>query len=544
MKNSFCIHSFCIQLCVGLFAAAALAAPMPELKPATEWDAGAAAHLLRRAGFGGTPAEVQKLASMTLEQAVASLVDYESIRQTDPDFDPVDLPEPNVVQKKRKSLEPDSAKELNQQLRQLSRLQMEDLRAWWMRRMIETPRPLEEKMTLFWHGYFTSGFREVRSSQMMFDQNMLLRKYALGNFRDLLIKISQNPAMLRYLDSESNRKDAPNENYARELLELFTMGEGNYGEKDIKEAARALTGWTIRNGEFASVGRMHDTGEKTFLGQTGNFDGEDVIDIILSQPATAQHLARKLLLFFVTPEPSQEMIDALATEIRGSGYDMREVMRRLFSSQTFYAPDVRHSLIKSPVQLVVGTIRSLEIEPSDLSAFVAATKGMGQQLFQPPNVKGWDGDRKWITTATIYARYNFASALLTGTGTKQANRMMGEMGGPMRHQRMVAQRFNVERSLDADLGIDSHGIQVEQENQPPYNPMAIIRKEGLRSADQVLNHFVDRLLGMKVDHLQRRQLRQLLANGKRRFDAQSNDGVVRTLTLINAILAMPEYQAF
>ncbi|GJM24005.1 MAG: hypothetical protein DHS20C16_04200 [Phycisphaerae bacterium] len=536
--------SFLIPVCVSLFAASVVAAPMPELAPATEWDAAAAAHVIRRAGFGGTPAEVERLASMSLTDAIASLVDYETIRQTDPEFEPVELPDPRMVQKKRKALEPESAKELNQRLRQLSRLQIEDLRAWWMRRMIETPRPLEEKMTLFWHGYFTSGYREVRSSQMMFDQNVLLREHALGNFRELLVKISQNPAMLRYLDSESNRKSAPNENYARELLELFTMGEGNYTEKDIKEAARALTGWTIRNGEFSNVRRMHDAGEKTFLGQTGKFDGYDIIDIILSQPATSKYLARKLLLFFVTPQPTSDMIEKLATEIRGSGYNMREVMRRLLSSKVFYEPDVRHSLIKSPVQLVVGTIRSLEIEPNDLSAFVAATRGMGQQLFQPPNVKGWDGDRKWITTATIYARYNFASALLAGTQSKQANRMMGGRGGPKRHQRMVAKRYNLERMLDADLGIESHGIQVEQDNQPPFDPRSIIHREGLRSVDQVLNHFVDRLLGTKVDHLQRKQLRRLMTQGKRKFDARTQDGAIRTLALINAIMAMPEYQAF
>jgi uncharacterized protein (DUF1800 family) len=517
---------------------------MPELAPASEWDAGAAAHLLRRAGFGGTPAEVQKLASMSLTDAVASLVDYETIRQTDPEFDPIELPNPRAVQKKRNALEPESAKELNQRLRQLGRLQIEDMRAWWMRRMMQTPRPFEEKMTLFWHGYFTSGFREVRSAQMIFEQNVLLREHALGNFRELLVKISQNPAMLRYLDSESNRKDAPNENYARELLELFTMGEGNYTENDIKQAARALTGWTLRDGEFKNVPRLHDFDEKTFLGQTGNFDGNDIIEIILNQPATSKHLARKLLLFFVTPEPTPEMIDALATEIRGTGYNMREVMRRLLSSDTFYDVKVRHSLIKSPVQLVVGTIRSLQIEPSDLSAFVAATRGMGQQLFQPPNVKGWDGDRKWITTATIYARYNFASALLAGTESRQGNRMMGGQGGPMRHQRLVAQRYSLERMIDADLGIDSFGIQVEQDNQPPFNPQSIIQREGLRTADQVLNHFVERLLGTKVDHLQRRQLRNLLTAGKQRFDARSEEGVIRTLTLINAILAMPEYQAF
>ncbi len=533
-----------LSICAWLTATSALAAPMPELTPASDWDVEAAAHLLRRAGFGGSPAEARELASMSLEDAVASLVDFASIPQTDPPFEPVELPNPNAVQKKRKALEPDMAKEFNQRLRQLSRLQMEDLRAWWMRRMIETPRPLEEKMTLFWHGYFTSGYREVRSSQMMYDQNELLREHALGSFRELLVKISQNPAMLRYLDSESNRKSAPNENYARELLELFTLGEGNYTENDIKEAARALTGWTLRNGEFKNIPRMHDFGDKTFLGQTGNFDGNDIIDIILNQPATSKHLARKLLLFFVTPEPTPKMIDMLATEIRGANYDMREVMRRLLVSRTFYDPDVRHSLIKSPVQLVVGTVRKLEIVPNDLSAFVTATRGMGQQLFQPPNVKGWDGDRKWITSATIFARYNFASALLTGTKSRQGNRMMGGRGGPKRHQRLIAQRYELERVIDADLGIDSHGIQVEQDNQPPFNPGAIVQREGLRSADQVLNHFADRLLGAKVDHLQRRQLRKLLTNGKRRFDARTEEGLLRTVTLINAILAMPEYQAF
>ncbi|HRX86651.1 MAG TPA: DUF1800 domain-containing protein, partial [Phycisphaerae bacterium] len=363
--------------------------------------------------------------------------------------------------------------------------------------------------------------------------------HALDDFRTLLVAVSHNPAMLRYLDNASNRKEAPNENYARELLELFTLGEGNYTEADIKAAARALTGWTLRGTEFRNAPRIHDDGEKTFLGHTGNFDGNDIINIILEQPAAARFLARKLLVGFVRDDPSDADIEALAGVIRAEKFNIREVLRTLFKSEMFYAADAQASLVKSPVDLVVGTFRVLELPPDDMYGAVRALRGMGQDLFQPPNVKGWDGGRKWISAATIYARYNFASAMLAGTGSRLADNMMGPGADPGRLQR---HRRDLLHDLDDYPGLEVPDVQVEPQYQPAFNPATILQREHLATADRALNHFVERILPLRVDPRQRNFLRVLLVQNGARFDPDEPATMARVVSLVNALLTMPEYQ--
>jgi uncharacterized protein (DUF1800 family) len=471
--------------------------------------------------------------------AVDELVDYERVVQVDGDYRCADGLNVRALRRGQLARSPEARQAVRQRLEQFDRLQIEELRAWWVRRMIVTPRPLEERMTLLWHGHFTSGYREVRSARMMWQQNELLRKHAVGNFRDLLVAISQDPAMLRYLDNANNRKAAPNENYARELLELFTLGEGNYSEPDVKEAARALTGWTLRHGEFHSDQRMHDDGEKTFLGRTGRFDGNGIIDIILDQLAAERFLARKLLVYFVRDDPPDADVEALARVIRAHDFNMREVMRKLLKSELFYAREIMFSQIKGPVDLVVGTFRVLELPPHDLYGAVRALRGMGQDLFQPPNVKGWDGGRKWISTATIYARYNFASAVLAGTHTPLADRMMGPGAKPDRLQR---KRRELLHELDDYPGLEVPEIQVEPSDQPPFDPLAIIEREHLSTADRVVNHYIERVLQMPVDPRQREFLQRLVVKGVGRFDSASSEGGQRVVSLVNALLTMPEYQ--
>lgn len=508
------------------------------LPPATAWDQQRAAHLLRRAGFGGSPAEVRRLAAGTIADAVDQLVDFERTPQADPDYQVAHGLDQAALRRAQRARDDEERRQIRQRLERYDRLQIEELRAWWLRRMIVTSRPLEERMTLFWHGHFTSGYREVRSAAMLWRQNALFREHALGDFRKLLVAVSQDPAMLRYLDNASNRKQAPNENYARELLELFTLGEGNYTEQDIREAARALTGWTLRDGQFASVPAMHDDGEKTILGRTGRFDGNDVIAIILDQPAAARHLARKLLVAFVRDDPPDADIELLAAVIRAHDFNLREVLRALLGSEMFYAPEALHAQIKSPVDVVVGTFRLLELEPVDMFAAARAARNMGQDLFQPPNVKGWDGGRAWISTATIYARYNFASALLVGTGVPEADRMMGPGRDP---ERMDRERRDLRHYLDEYPGLEVPEAQVEPAPQPLFDPTSILQRERLTSPDQVLNHFIERLLQLPVDPRQRGFLRELLV-GRGRFDAKSADGKRRVVSLVNALLTMPEYQ--
>jgi len=519
--------------------AAAYGVAATDLPEARTWDRERAAHLLRRAGFGGTPAEFEQLAAKDVSGAVDWLIEYSRTPQTDPDYQCATGLDTAALRREQRARSEDERQEVRRRLERFDRLQIEELRAWWVQRMVVTPRPLEERMTLFWHGHFTSGYREVRSARMLWEQNALLRRHALGNFRELLVAISQDPAMLRYLDNASNRRQAPNENYARELLELFTLGEGHYSEQDIREAARALTGWTLRDGEFKFVRNMHDDGEKTFLGRRGRFDGHDIINIILDQPAASRFLARNLLTYFVRDDPSDADVEALAGVIRMHDYDMRAIMRSLLKSEMFYASDAMGGLIKSPVDLVVGTFRVLELSPGDLYGAARALRGMGQDLFQPPNVKGWDGGRQWISTATIYARYNFASAMLAGTRTPQAARMMGPGANPERMQR---HRSDLLHDLDDYPGLEIPEAQIEPRDQPPFDPGMIIERERLTSADQVLNHFVERVLPTGIDPRQRAYLRALLIRESGRFDAASADGRQRVVSLVNALLTMPEYQ--
>ena len=280
------------------------------------------------------------------------------------------------------------------------------LREWWFREMLTTPSPLTEKMTLFWHNHFATSQQKVRFTPFMYRQNVLLRRNALGNFGTLLREIGRDPAMLIYLDGANSRKESPNENFAREVMELFTLGEGNYGERDIKEAARAFTGWSVdrETGDFMFRRAIHDVGNKTVLGKSGNFDGDQVIDVLLSRPETAQFITRKLWKEFVSSVPDEREVARLAAIFRQSGYNIARLMRAMLTSDAFYALANRAVLIKSPVEFVVGTMKTFEIETVNLRPFVLASALLGQNVFTPPNVKGWPGGETWINSATLLGR--------------------------------------------------------------------------------------------------------------------------------------------
>jgi uncharacterized protein (DUF1800 family) len=293
--------------------------------------------------------------------------------------------------------------------------------------MIETPRPLEEKLTLFWHGHFATNYRTIENSYHMFMQNQVFRANAAGNYGDLLHAIIKDPAMIAYLDNNDSRKGKPNENLAREIMELFSLGVGNYTEKDIKEGARALTGYTFEDDEFVFQARNHDTGDKRILGRSGNIKGEDFVDIILNQPACARFVTRKLYHYFLADVPPDErggdkeldpaqrsVLRQMASTLSSNRYELKPVLRKLFLSEHFYEPRFRNQQIKSPVTLIVGAIRSLNAPPRDLSILNDALDLMGQRIFFPPSVKGWDGGRSWINTSTLFVRQNVLAFLLTG----------------------------------------------------------------------------------------------------------------------------------
>ncbi|MFN9488619.1 MAG: DUF1800 family protein [Betaproteobacteria bacterium] len=363
-----------------------------------------ARHLLNRAGFGASLAEVETYARLTRAQATERLLAVKGGVLPEPDW----VREPYFPPGRLASLDAETrtrvvAERIDRGIQ---------LREWWLRQMLVTPDPLRERMTLFWHNHFVSGLQKVLSPQLMYRQNVLLREQALGNFGTLLHAVARDPAMLRYLDSAFNRKGSPNENFARELMELFTLGEGHYTEQDVKEVARAFTGWSLSpEGEFVFRPALHDDGPKTVLGRQGNFGGSEVLDLLLERPETATLIARKLWLEFVSPQPVPAEVARIAAALRGSGYDIRAALRVLFNSEAFYAPANRGVLVKSPVDLVVGTLRQFEFEVPDVLPFVFAAGQFGQVLFAPPNVKGWPGGELWINATTLLQRKQLLDTL-------------------------------------------------------------------------------------------------------------------------------------
>ena len=381
-----------------------------------DWDHPKAAHLIERAGFGGTPEEIERLAAMTPDEAVDWLVNYARIEDDlatfdaspiwDPAMDPFPTSRAEAVRIARERGEAMGAKLLpageSRRLQPVvnkffyglraNAIETQRLALWWGGRMLRSRRPLEEKLTLFWHGHFATANGKVRDTRMMLRQNEMLRDNASGNFRDLLVGILKDPAMLVYLDNGENVKGHPNENFGRELLELFTMGVGNYTEQDIREAARAFTGWTNDVLEFTFNTEQHDFGDKTFLGQTGGFDGGDIIDIILQHKPTAEFVAGKLYRFLVREDLDDEVGAELGATLRDGGYELKPLLKRILLSRDFYSPASYATQIKSPVHLIVSTYRKLGLrELPTIPDFDRLTSGLGQRLFNPPNVAGWAG---------------------------------------------------------------------------------------------------------------------------------------------------------
>jgi len=409
---------------------------MPETTlralPQKDFDFWAAHHLLSRAGFGGTPDQVRALTQLGLDDAVDYIVDYDELPEPDVDSSifSADIMRPATPEEsaayRRARQQGDEAelekfRKMRQDRQRTDRAQIAAARKWWLERMIETPRPLEEKMTLFWHGHFATGYRAIEDSWHMLMQNQMHRVNATGNFADLLFKTIRDPAMLRYLNNNQNRKQSPNENLSRELMELFSLGEGNdYTESDIKEGARALTGYTYRDDEFIFNERNHDGGTKAILGRTGTFDGDDFVRIILSRRSCSEFVCQKLYRFFVNDSPTvpdddqKRFIANLAKTFRSKKYELKPVLKALFRSRHFYDPSNRASVVKSPTQLTVQVIRTLRTPARELDALASAGDLMGQSLFEPPSVKGWDGGRSWINTSTLFVRQNLSIYLLTG----------------------------------------------------------------------------------------------------------------------------------
>lgn len=391
---------------------------MLEALPASQWNATTAAHLMNRAGFGGSPQDIENLRRVGLNRAVSWFIDYEKIPDATPNPDWAH-PDPAIIALReaiRTATDPEAKKELQKQQNQQEYSQMADLRYWWIRRMALGPRPFQEKMTLFWHGHFATSFEKVKMPYFLWLQNDTFRQNAIGNFKDLLASVSEDPAMLIYLDGAQSHKGKPNENFAREVMELFTLGEGHYTEKDIQEAARAYTGWGIADDKlhYEYHRANHDDGPKMIFGQTGNFTGEEVLNMICNKPECAQFISQKIWRFFVQDEPPQQVVNALAAEFHSHNLDLKHLMNVIFHSKEFYAPEVIRAQIKSPVQWLIASTHQLQAPLPTQPMCLAMLLELGEELFQPPNVKGWDGGIAWITTNSLLDRYNFAAALVEG----------------------------------------------------------------------------------------------------------------------------------
>ncbi len=378
------------------------------------WNERLAAHLLRRAGFGGTPYEVARFARMSQPQAVRELLHFSDTSGLPAPPDVYDPFAEDWHLGQLRGLSADQRRKFFNTIRKRSRISIVSMQRWWLNRMLVTPNPLQEKMTFLFHGHFTTAAMQKGVWPIyVWNQQQLFRSHALGNLRDLTIEVSKDPAMLLYLDNALNNKSHPNENYARELMELFTLGHGNYTEEDVRQSARAFTGWTLNRftGSFVDNRRIHDTGLKTFLHRTGNFDGTDIVSIIYDQPACARWWASTLLNNFVYNDPEPQLIDALAAVIRQNDYNLAPVLSTVFASNVFYSDRAYRALVKSPVEYLVGTHKALAL-PQIVERAPVALRQMGQVLFSPPNVAGWPGGANWITSQMTISRQNFLASLV------------------------------------------------------------------------------------------------------------------------------------
>ncbi len=395
------------------------------------------AHLLRRAGFGASKPELDQFEAMGYEATVAALLDFPNV--------------PDPIEERLAALPLDLTKG-------------DELKRWWLLRMRYTTRPLQEKLVLFLHGLLTSGLSKVGGQRvaLLQQQNELFRSHGLGSYRDLLVQVSKDPAMLLWLDGNFSRRQHPNENYARELMELFTIGIGNYSEGDVREAARAFTGWSVPKDSLEAVfnPRAHDSGRKTFMGQTGNFRGEDIIDIILQQPASAEFIARRLWRFFAYPNPEPEVVAPLADVLSGSDFNLGAALRHIFLSEAFVSPRAYRSIIRSPVDLVVSTLRVLGLE-TDGRGLPYVVRSMGQDLFNPPNVAGWPGGPTWLNSSLWLQRANFANGI--------ASRRKGDAGTAFDPAYMMV----TERIADA-TGFQDHLSVLLLDRRPAPGTRAVL----------------------------------------------------------------------
>ena len=588
---------------IALYAHAAPVDWRDNLQPiaVSDWGPGRAAHLLERAGFGGTPAEVARFAAMSPRQAVQSLVRYQHIANPLPPFDPSGAHDaglepfassrPAATNQARDTgealgvkVKPAGNRRMQQVAdrylywRRASQLEAHRLSYWWANRMLTTQRPLEEKMTLFWHGHFATSEEKVRDYRKMHKQNELLRAQATGNFRTLLIAVAQDPAMLEFLDAAVNIKGAPNENFAREIMELFTMGVGNYSEQDIREAARAFTGWNYAGLEFVVNPAQHDNAHKTLLGRTGNFDGVQAIDILLAQPVTAEFIAAKLYRYFVREELSAPLQVRLGELLRASKYEVAPFLETLFGSRDFYSDASVATRIKPPVELVISTYRKMDLGTvPGIPDFNDQTETLGQKLLFPPNVAGWAHGKSWITPGLLFARGNFiydtvfppidfvptdrvppprllivpvADKLAMGQDVTTATRPEGKDAAPMDASTMMAMQADRDEEFNTRLA-SYHAWRKAIEKVKPIprtlaqlDVSAMVRAAGSKTTQAAVDHLLARFLSTTIPSDTRQKIAALLEADLGTADLTQADSYMEDAlrNTLHVILSLPVYQ--
>jgi uncharacterized protein (DUF1800 family) len=509
--------------------------------PAKDFTPEAAARLLWRAGFGCTWTEAVKTADLGLDSAVDRLVFYGPANPSMPACAALPEESPRAFQVRMKNLPDDESRQAARRLRnETERSNIQALKIWWLQRMLASSLfepgipPLEEKLTLFWHSHFASSFEDkIESTTAMWRQNQLLRTFALESFPNQLDAIIHDPAMLVWLDNASSQKGRPNENFARELMELFSMGVGQYSEQDVKESARALTGYSVNREtwEFEFREAAHDSGEKTFLGLTGPLRGEDIVTRICEHPCTADFLSRKLLTEFVCAQPPQEWISSVATLYRDSGYHLKEVLRTIFRSSMFYSEEARNAVVKSPVVLAIGALKSMREDLPSGPLILGALRVMGQDLFFPPDVNGWPGGSDWINSNTLLVRYNFANFLMHGVSPD-------EFGV---YDRKVVDRGPGRRAfLEKERNPDAVNWD------PQTNLKHLNRVGGLLTSSDVVDFFLAEFLQRTPSAELRKNLIQLAetdgAGGRRPLSVSDSNFNERIRGLVHLIMSSPEYQ--
>ena len=564
-----------------------------------DWNAARAAHLMERAGFGETPEAVAALAKGEPKRIVRDLVAPQGIDNGhlkpfdesgvfDDSLDPFPPSRPaatDLAKEKGEALGVKVKPEGNRRLQPVvnrffywlraSKLETERLGYWWANRMLTTHRPLEEKMALFWHGHFATSEDKVRDYRKMLQELQLFQQKGLGDFRELLVGVAQNPAMLAFLDAGVNVKGAPNENFAREIMELFTMCVGNYSEADIREAARAFTGWNFKGTTFVVNDAKHDATEKAFLGQRGNFDGVDVIELILKQPVTSEYIAGKIYRYFVRDDVSPEMKKKLGEILRSNGYKIAPLMETIFLSRDFYSAASCGTHIKNPVELVISTYKKLGLaDVPGVPDFHDTTTALGQKLFWPPTVAGWVQGRSWITPGLLIERGNFArDVVFPDIGFIPPDRHPGGDYQILQVSEKLAQgkdissattpdgkdmmaQSNMKGDRDEDFNTryaSYRGWQMALERVKPLprhtahldlTKMLLSAPVPVKSASDVVDYFIKRMFVVDPGPEARKQLAEFLENelGTKSIPEAATYMEESLRRLLHLVLSLPEYQ--